>query len=67
MRAPKKRPTAAKLRSWDVSILRPRAHYLGTVEAPDERTAEAAAVGSLISTRSSANGWRCGRRSARLR
>lgn len=31
-------------RSWRVSILRQRAHYLGTVQAPDEREAEAAAV-----------------------
>jgi hypothetical protein len=43
MRAPSKRK-AAKLRSWRVSILRLHAHYLGTVEAPDERTAEAVAV-----------------------
>jgi hypothetical protein len=40
----KKKATAAKLRSWRVSILHARAIYLGTVEAPDERTAEAAAV-----------------------
>jgi hypothetical protein len=38
----KKKPT--KLRAWRVSLLRQRAHYLGTVEAPDERAAEAAAV-----------------------
>jgi hypothetical protein len=45
MRAPpKKKATAAKLRSWRVSILRQRAHYFGTVEAPDEKAAEAAAV-----------------------
>jgi hypothetical protein len=47
--APKKiiRPTskkAAKLRSWRVAILRNRAQYLGDVEAPDEKAAEAAAV-----------------------
>ena len=36
--------TAATLRSWCVSQLRQRAHYLGTVQAPDERSAEAAAV-----------------------
>jgi hypothetical protein len=35
---------AAKLRSWRVSILRQRGHYLGTVQAPDERSAEAAGV-----------------------
>ena len=42
-RAPKK-SKATKLRSWRVSLLRQRAHHLGTVEAPDERAAEAAAV-----------------------
>ena len=42
MRKPKK--TAAKLRTWRVSILRQRAEYLGTVRAADERAAEAAAV-----------------------
>jgi hypothetical protein len=35
---------ADKLRSWRVTILRNRAHYLGDVEAADERAAEAAAV-----------------------
>ena len=35
---------AAKLRSWRVSILRQRGQYLGTVQALDERSAEAAAV-----------------------
>ena len=35
---------AAKLRSWRVSILRSRAHHLGTVEAPNEKAAEAAAM-----------------------
>jgi hypothetical protein len=33
-----------KLRSWRVSILGSRAHYLGTVDALDLRAAEAAAV-----------------------
>ena len=32
------------MRSWRVSLLRGRAQYLGTVEAPDERSAEAAAA-----------------------
>jgi hypothetical protein len=32
------------LRSWRVSLLRSRAIPLGTVEAPDARAAEAAAV-----------------------
>jgi hypothetical protein len=45
MRSPKqKKHVATKLRSWRVSILRQRAHYLGTVQAPDARSAEAAAV-----------------------
>jgi hypothetical protein len=40
MKAPKKRPTAAKLRSWRISIIRKRGQYLGTVEAPNEKAAE---------------------------
>ena len=39
-----KKATAAKLRSWRVSILRGRAKNLGDVQAPDEKTAEAEAV-----------------------
>ena len=39
-----KKPTAAKLRSWRVAILRSRAYYLGDVQASDERAAETAAV-----------------------
>jgi hypothetical protein len=35
---------AARMRSWCVSLLRGRAQPLGTVEAPDERAAEAAPV-----------------------
>jgi hypothetical protein len=35
---------AQALRAWRVSLLRQRAHYLGTVEAPDERAAGAATV-----------------------
>ena len=44
--APKKKPTAAKLRSWRVSIMcaRTHYHYLGVVYAPDEKSAEAAAI-----------------------
>jgi hypothetical protein len=42
MRSPTKKK--AKLRSWRVSILRSRAHYLGTIEALDLKAAEAAAV-----------------------
>jgi hypothetical protein len=48
MKAPKKTTrqkfTAAKLRSWRVSIIRRRGQYLGTVEAHDAKAAEAAAV-----------------------
>jgi hypothetical protein len=44
MKSPKKRPTGDKLRSWRVSILRQRTHYLGMVDATDERAAETAAV-----------------------
>jgi hypothetical protein len=43
-RPPKKSKATTKPQSWRVSLLRRRAHHLGTVEAPDERTAEAAAV-----------------------
>jgi len=39
-----KKKKSTKLRAWRVSLLRQRAHYLGTVEAPDERATEAAAV-----------------------
>jgi len=39
-----KKATAAKLRSWRVAILRNRSHYLGDVQAPDEKSAEAAAA-----------------------
>jgi len=40
----KARETAAKLRSWRVSIIRKRGQYLGTVEAPNEKAAETAPV-----------------------
>jgi len=33
MKSARKKPTAAKLRSWRVSIIRKRGQYLGTVEA----------------------------------
>jgi hypothetical protein len=39
-----RKPPVAKLRSWRVSMIRKRAQYLGTVEAPNEKAAEAAAV-----------------------
>jgi hypothetical protein len=40
----KLKKAAAKLRNWRVSILRNRAEILGTVQAADERAAEAAAI-----------------------
>jgi hypothetical protein len=43
MKSARKKHTAAKLRSWRVSI-RKRGQYLGSVEAPNEKAAEAAAV-----------------------
>jgi hypothetical protein len=42
-RPPKKDPFT-KLRNWRVAIMRSRAHQLGTVRAPDEKTAEDEAV-----------------------
>jgi hypothetical protein len=47
MSSSKKKATAAKLRSWRVSILRQRAEYLGTVQAPDKFAAEAAAAAAF--------------------
>ena len=44
MKSPKKRPTAAKLRNWRVSIMRARGQHLGTVAAPDRQTAESKAL-----------------------
>jgi hypothetical protein len=43
MRTPKKKPTE-KLRPWRAALMRSRAHYLGVVYAPDEKSAEAAAI-----------------------
>jgi hypothetical protein len=43
-KGPRKNTAAKLLRSWRVSIIRKRGHYLGTVEAPNEKAAEAAAV-----------------------
>jgi hypothetical protein len=42
MSPPKKKHTAAKL--WRVAIMRARAHGLGIVAAPDNKSAEAEAV-----------------------
>ena len=44
MKAPKKKATAEKLRSWRATILRQRGGYLGMIEAPDAKPAEALAV-----------------------
>ena len=44
MRAPKKKRTAEKLRAWRASLMRSRNHQLGIVYAPDEKSAEAAAM-----------------------
>jgi hypothetical protein len=40
----RKKPTAAKLRSWRVIIIRSKGEYLGSVEAPDRERAEAVAI-----------------------
>src|SRR5262249_29028803 len=42
LRPARKKP--AKLRSWRASLIRKRAQYLGTVDAPNEKAAEAVAV-----------------------
>jgi hypothetical protein len=44
MRPPKKKPTAAKLKRWRISIMRARGHHLGTVAAPDQKSAEDEAI-----------------------
>jgi hypothetical protein len=44
MRAPKKKPTADKIPAWRASLMRLRNHLLGIVYAPDEKSAEAAAI-----------------------
>jgi hypothetical protein len=46
MRSPKKKPTK-KLRQWRAALMRSRTHYLGVVYAPDEKSAEAAAIAEL--------------------
>ena len=42
--APKKKPTAQKLRAWRVSLMRSRVQLLGIVYAPDQKSADAKAV-----------------------
>jgi hypothetical protein len=44
MKSPKTQTRTHELRSWRVSIQRDRAQYLGIVEAPTERTAQAVAI-----------------------
>jgi hypothetical protein len=46
-KAARQKLTAAKLRSWRVSLIRKHGQYLGTVEAPSEKAAEATAVAAL--------------------
>jgi hypothetical protein len=41
MKSPRKKPNGAKLRNWRVAIMRARAHGLGTVAAPDQKSAKA--------------------------
>jgi hypothetical protein len=43
MRSPKKKPTE-KLRPWRAALMRSRTQLLGVVYAPDEKSAEAAAI-----------------------
>jgi hypothetical protein len=67
MRAPKKQIAArkaAKLRSWRATVLRQRGEYLGTVEAPDAKAAEALAVSYLGWKVSAASGSWSARRSS---
>jgi hypothetical protein len=52
--------TKPRGRSWRVSIIRKRGQYLGTVEAPNEKAAEAAAVAEFDPATSSAGGSSCG-------
>jgi hypothetical protein len=44
MKSARKKPTAAKLRSWRIIIMRSKGEYLGSVEAPDRENAEAVAI-----------------------
>jgi hypothetical protein len=61
----RKKPFAAKLRSGRVSIIRKRGQYLGTVEAPNEKAAEAAARPGLFVTAAASSSrmpsWRASR------
>jgi hypothetical protein len=44
MKSAKKKPTAARLQSWRVIIMRSRGELLGYVEALDRERAEAVAI-----------------------
>ena len=44
LRSRTKAKTSTRVRSWGVSVIRSRAHFLGWVEAPDAKAAEIAAV-----------------------
>jgi hypothetical protein len=44
MKSPKQKLTAGKLKRWRVTIIRQRAHHLGTIEASDAKAAEAEAI-----------------------
>ena len=39
-----KKPPKDTLRRWRVTLLKQRAYHIGTVEAPDAKSAEAAAI-----------------------
>jgi hypothetical protein len=54
----RRKPTATKVRSWRVSLIRKRGQYLGTVEAPNEKAAEAAAVAEF-DLGDEQRGWSC--------
>ena len=57
MKTARKKPTAAKLRSWRVIIIMgSRGELLGYVEALDRERAEVVAIKQLIWTRSSSSG-----------
>jgi hypothetical protein len=44
MKSPRKKPNAAKLKRWRVSIMRARGQHIGTVEAESREAAEASAI-----------------------
>jgi hypothetical protein len=50
MKSHKTRVAADERRSWRVSVLRDRAQYLGIIEAPTERAAQAVAVAQFSLT-----------------